>query len=273
MKAHAIKGGGGLQLNVEETGNRDGKPILFVHGFSQCRLAWKKQMNSPQLGEFRLVAMDIRGHGLSDKPRGVYGDSCLWAEDVAAVIEALDLRQPVLVGWSYGGAIMSDYLGAYGDEAIAGTQWVGALSRLGEPLVREGFLGDEFLSLIPGLFSENATESAGALQRFLRLCVEKEPTAEDFFFFLGYNTVVPAHVRQELLSRTIDNDEWVRATRKPLSLVCGEADRIISPRMCAHLKALAPHATVQMYPQTGHMPFWEEPERFNQALHEFRSQI
>src|SRR5713226_7977069 len=106
MKAHTVTGGGGIQLHVEETGNPDGRPILFIHGFSQCRLAWGKQLNSDLANDFRLVAMDIRGHGLSAKPRDAYGDAKLWADDVHAVIGVLGLDRPILSGWSYGGVII-----------------------------------------------------------------------------------------------------------------------------------------------------------------------
>src|SRR4051812_8871268 len=116
MKSHSVTGGAGVNLHVVETGNRDGKSVLFIHGFSQCHLAWRKQMCSELTRDFRLVAMDIRGHGLSDKPRAAYDDSALWAQDIHAVITALGLHQPILVGWSYGGVIISDYLGAFGDE-------------------------------------------------------------------------------------------------------------------------------------------------------------
>jgi non-heme chloroperoxidase len=91
MKNHSVIGGGGLKLHVQETGNPDGKPILFIHGFSQCRLAWNKQMHSDLATDFRLIAMDIRGHGLSEKPRDAYGDSRMWADDVHAVMAALRL--------------------------------------------------------------------------------------------------------------------------------------------------------------------------------------
>ena len=46
MKNHKIKGGGGTRLHVVETGNARGRPILFIHGFSQCWLAWSRQMDS-----------------------------------------------------------------------------------------------------------------------------------------------------------------------------------------------------------------------------------
>ena len=99
--SHSVTGGGGVRLNVSETGNPRGKPILFIHGFSQCSLAWNKQLHSTLAKDFRLVAMDIRGHGLSEKPHDAYSDSKMWAEDVQAVITALDLDKPVLSGWSH----------------------------------------------------------------------------------------------------------------------------------------------------------------------------
>jgi non-heme chloroperoxidase len=273
MKAHSIAGGAGLNLHVEETGNRGGKSLLFIHGFSQCHLAWRKQMESDLAREFHLVTMDLRGHGLSDKPRAAYGDPQLWAQDVDAVITELNLRQPVLIGWSYGGIVMSDYLSAFGDEAIAGTQWVGAVSRLGEPLLEGGFLGRDFLELVPGFFSENVTDCVAVLQRFLRLCVHEEPSPEDFYFLLGYNAIVPPHVREGLFARNVNNDCAIRGTHKPVSLVYGEADQIVSPRMCTHIETLVPQATVAIYPNVGHMPFWEAPERFNRELRDFRNRV
>ena len=125
MHTYRVTGGGGLKLHVQETGNPHGKPILFIHGFSQCRLAWNKQLPSDLAHDFRLVAMDVRGHGWSEKPRDAYGDSQLWADDVHAVIRTLGLDHPVLSGWSYGGIMMLDYVHAYGEDQIAGTNWVG----------------------------------------------------------------------------------------------------------------------------------------------------
>ena len=100
MKSRKITGGGGIQLHLVETGNSMGRPIIFIHGFSQCWLAWSRQMNSDLADECRLVAMDMRGHGFSDKPREGYTDSKLWADDVNAVIQTLELDHPILCGWS-----------------------------------------------------------------------------------------------------------------------------------------------------------------------------
>ncbi|HEY7269792.1 MAG TPA: alpha/beta hydrolase, partial [Dehalococcoidia bacterium] len=115
MQSHMVRGGGGVQLHVAETGVATGRPILFIHGFSQSHLTWRLQMAS-DLGEsYRLLAMDLRGHGLSEQPASGYADPRLWAADVAGVIAQLHLEKPVLVGWSYGGFIIGDYLEEFGE--------------------------------------------------------------------------------------------------------------------------------------------------------------
>jgi pimeloyl-ACP methyl ester carboxylesterase len=125
MKSYRIIGGGGTTLCVEESGNRAGRPVLFIHGYSQCRLAWKKQLDSELTRDLRLVAMDLRGHGLSEKPRDVYGDSRLWADDVAAVITELELERPILCGWSYGGVIICDCVRYHGEDRLGESTWWG----------------------------------------------------------------------------------------------------------------------------------------------------
>jgi pimeloyl-ACP methyl ester carboxylesterase len=55
MKAHSVTGGGGVRLHVVETGNPQGRPILFIHGASQCWLQWDRQMNSSLADEHRLT--------------------------------------------------------------------------------------------------------------------------------------------------------------------------------------------------------------------------
>lgn len=268
VKSHKVTGGGGLQLHVDETGNPDGKPILFIHGFSQCRLAWNKQMNSDLANDFRLVAMDIRGHGLSQKPKDAYGDSRLWADDVDAVIRTLGLDKPVLSGWSYGGVIMSDYVRFYGEDGISGLNFVGAVSKLGSD---EAFavIHPDFLALAEGFFSTDVETSVDALSKFMRMCVYQEPTPEDFYFFLGYNTIVPPHVRQGLFSRSLDNNDLLPKLQKPVLLTHGQDDAIVLAKAAEQHKEMIKHARMSMWPQIGHAPFWEDAERFNRELREF----
>ena len=115
-------------------------------------------MNSELAEDYRLVAMDLRGHGPSGKPREGYTESKLWAEDVAAVILTLGLDQPVLCGWSYGPLVILDYIRHYGEGRVGGLHFMGAVTKLGsEEAV--SVLTPEFLSLVPGFFSADAEES------------------------------------------------------------------------------------------------------------------
>lgn len=268
MLTHTITGGGGIRLHVEETGNPAGKPILFIHGFSQCRLAWRKQMTSDLAQDFRLVSMDIRGHGLSEKPHDAYGDSRLWADDVQAVITTLGLVQPVLSGWSYGGVILCDYLRTYGEGQIAGLHFVGAVSQLGSAAAL-ALVAPAFLALAPGFFSNDAGESVRALQALIRMCLYAEPTPEDLYCFLGYNAIVPPYVRQGLFTRTVDNHDLLPTLRKPVYITHGRDDAIVLLAAAEQHAAAIPHAQTSFYPQIGHSPFWEDPERFNRELRAF----
>lgn len=267
MKSHRITGGGGVQLHVIETGNARGLPIVFLHGFSQCWLAWGRQLNSTLADDHRLVAVDLRGHGRSDKPRDAYGDSRLWADDIDAVIRTLSLEQPIVCGWSYG-LVGLDYIRHYGDQSIGGLQLVGAISKIGTEDAMS-VITPAFLSLVPGFFSADADESVGSLASLLRMCFPQEPSAEDLYLMLGYNVSVPAYVRQGLFSRAVDNDDVLAQIRKPVLLTHGADDAIVTPAVVDRHKSLVPHAQVHIMPGAGHAPFWDQATSFNRRLHEF----
>ena len=200
MKAHVVTGGGGVQLHVVETGNPMGRPILFIHGASQCCLQWNLQMNSGLARMHRLVALDMRGHGLSDKPHDGYNDSKLWADDVNAVIQTLNLDHPVLSGWSYGPLVFLDYIRHYGEDRLGGLQFVGGVTKLGSEEAMS-VLTPEFLSVVPQFLSTDAETSVRGLEGLLRLCFAREPSASERYLMLGYNVSVPPYVRQGLFSR------------------------------------------------------------------------
>lgn len=267
MKSHTVIGGDGLKLRVDETGNPNGKPLLFIHGFAQSRLSWNRQLHSDLAKDFRLVAMDLRGHGLSEKPKDVYGDSRLWADDVNAVIISLGLQQPVLSGWSYGGLVICDYLRFYGEARIGGIHLVGAASMLGEKVLP--FLGKEFFSLNQGIMSTDVEESVAATERFVRLCVYEELTPEEHYFFLGFNVIVPPYVRIGLFSRNLDNDDLLPTLKKPVLITHGENDDIVGIGLAKYNAAKIAHAQTSYYSKVGHAPFWEDAERFNRELGKF----
>jgi non-heme chloroperoxidase len=266
--SHRITGGGGVSLHVEETGRAGGRPILFIHGFNQCRLVWSKQTNSGLADEFRLITLDNRGHGLSDKPRDAYGDSRLWAEDIAAVIAALRLDGVVLAGWSYAGLIICDYLRHFGEQKVAGVNLVGARTCIGTPAAVAA-TGPDYLPLRPKLFSADAAESIDGLASFLRLCTFRPLPPEEFYLFLGFNAIVPSYVRQGMMNRSLGNDDLLAALKSPFLVTHGLDDAVILPSHGEHNAARLAKATTSFYPEAGHNTFWENAERFNRELAAF----
>lgn len=268
MDQHTVTGGGGIDIRVDETGPADGQPILFVHGYSQSRLSWRKQFDGALADDYRLVAPDIRGHGESEKPRGAYDDADLWAADIQAVIDELGLDDPVLVGWSYGGLVISDYLSVAGTDDVAGINLVGAISEKGTDDAAR-IAGEEFVALGDPLTSRDAAESVRALADFLDICVEGDLAPREKYFMLGFNAVVPPHVREALQARTVVHEETLRSLDVPVLLTHGEEDRVVGVGAAEKHADLLPDAETSFYAGVGHSPFWEAPERFERELRAF----
>jgi non-heme chloroperoxidase len=268
LKHHEIPGGQGVRLHVVETGNPAGPPLLFIHGFSQCWLAWSRQLSSDLADTFRLVAMDMRGHGQSDAPREAYGDSRLWADDVRAVLRTLDLRQAILCGWSYGPLVILDYIRHYGEDAIRGAHFVGGVTKLGSDEAAS-VLAPGFLGLIPGFFSSDIQECVQALTSLVRMCCVRDPSEEELYLMLGFNLSVPPHVRQGMFSRSVDNDDLLPKLRKPVLITQGDADAIVSPTVIDKQMSRIAHAQTHVMANGGHACAWEEPAAFNQRLRKF----
>jgi non-heme chloroperoxidase len=190
VQVHTVEGGGGLRLHVREWGDPQGPAIFLIHGWSQNHLSWAYQFDSDMVDEFRLVALDNRGHGMSDKPLEAehYNDAWLWADDIAAVISALDLGRPVLVGWSYGGFIMSDYVRAYGEDSIAGINYVAAALMLNENLDN---IGPGFIDNVEGATAQDLPTNISAMRSFVRVCTAEPMSEEDWETALCFNIVVP----------------------------------------------------------------------------------
>jgi len=282
MKNHKIVGGGGIQLHLvetdnaetgnAETGNSSGRPILFIHGFSQCWRTWDRQMNSDLANDHRLVAMDMRGHGLSDKPRDAYADSKLWADDVNAAIQTLKLDHPVLCGWSYGPLVILDYIRHYGEDNISGVAFVGAITKLGSEAAAS-MLTPEFLSLVPGFFATKEEKSRPNLDSLLHQSYAQQPSAEVFGQMLKTAFSVLAYLRQGMFSRSFDNDDLLPRMRKPVLIAHGAKDAIVKPAIVDQHKAGLAHAQIQVMTNAGHAAFWDDAPEFNRHLRGFSTGV
>jgi non-heme chloroperoxidase len=266
-KIHTVQGGSGLRLHVREWGPADRPPILFIHGISQSHLCWAKQYHSGLAEEFRLVAYDLRGHGMSEAPLEPehYTDATLWADDVAAIIEQLGLDRPVLVGWSYGGFIICDYLRAHGQDRIAAIDFAGAVVTLG-PAAFGTLIGPGFLDHFPDVTADDLPTNILGMRALVKGWPATPYPAEEVETLLCSAMAVPARIRANLAAREIDGDDVLRALRVPLLVSHGRADTVVLPAMAEQVLASCPVAEPSWYDGVGHTPFLEQPDRFNREL-------
>jgi non-heme chloroperoxidase len=270
MKVHNVTGGGGLRLHVREWGKEGAPSILFIHGWSQNHLCWKNQYESRLADDFRLIALDLRGHGMSDAPLEAehYTEPRLWADDIAAVIDQLDLESPVLVGWSYAGFVICDYLRVHGTANVAGINFVDAVVTLNTTAFGT-LIGSGFLDHVIGATSDDLPGNIDAIRKFVRACTHSPLPSELFETAICWNMAVPAKVRAALVTREINSDEVLTAIAVPVLVTHGQEDTVILPAMGRHILTSCPGAKASWYAATGHAPFLEDPFRFNDELYRF----
>ena len=270
---HEVSGGGGVRLHACEWGDRQGASMLLIHGWSQSQLCWSRQVGSSLAGRYHMVTFDNRGHGMSEKPldRDCYSDTRVWADDIAAIIDRTGLDRPVLVAWSYGGFIVSDYVRSYGTDAIAGINLVGGAVTLKPPTFDH--LGAGLLANAEEACSSDLNTSIPAIVRFLRAATTRPLAPEDWDATVCANMVVPPEVRAALISRELDNDDILSTLTIPVLVTHGRSDDIVLASMAEHIVTVCPTARLSWYDDTGHMPFLESADRFNDELASFVASV
>ena len=301
-----VKSPDGLTIAVVESGETSGRPILFVHGFSQSAAAWRRQMLSDLGDTWRLIAFDLRGHGYSSKPEAPerYVASKLWAGDIAAVIAAKGLKDVVLVGWSYGGLPLLDYVREHGQDRLAALVFVATGYNLD---LRPPDAGGPELVLGPGVI-ENTGPMAGipagppgadldgcgkaktcgsyarqlaGTKRFLTMVPGKPLAPALIAEALAYNMQTPPYVRRAMVidrfvkGGPLDHSPTLKTVKIPVLFIHGGKDRHVLPRSTEIMKGLVDGAGGKssriVYDGIGHAPFIEDAERFNGDLKKFVS--
>jgi pimeloyl-ACP methyl ester carboxylesterase len=251
-------------LYYEEHGA--GEPLVLVPGFGTGLWIWYRQI--PALAEhFRVIAFDPRGVARSDKPdepmlmRG-------YADDVAALLEALNVERAHVLGASFGGFVAQEFALAYPSrtrglvlcctsfggprhcppapetlQAIASTKGLNTEER-----VRENLL----LAFSPAFVSEQPEE----VERVIRLRAEND---------------VPeyAYLRQLQAAMAFNAEDRVANIKASTLVITGDADVIVPHENSSNLAAQIPGSTLRVIEGGSHTFFIERPEEFNSAVIEF----
>ncbi|GAA3186450.1 alpha/beta fold hydrolase [Nonomuraea roseoviolacea] len=261
----------GTRLAYEDYGQ--GRPIVFVASAMLCSDMWEYQIPYFVDRGYRCIALDRRGHGRSDRPSTGY-DMDTAADDLAVLIELLDLRDVILVGHSMGGAEIARYLHRHGDERIERIALISAML----PFMRqtddnpEGIPGALLDASIASLDADRPKWLARQAQAFFatHLGNDVSPAQVDFTMRQCLE-VSPWAVRQAQRNVvSFDHRATLPEIKVPTLVVHGAADFSAPIDVTGRRTAkMIPGAVYHEYPTAGHGVFVSHRDQLNGDLLDF----
>jgi pimeloyl-ACP methyl ester carboxylesterase len=269
----------GAELAVEEWGA--GPPILLVHGLSLDHRSWHYQYVD-LADRFRLVGVDLRGHGRStmgSEPLGPHR----FAADLAAVLEQLDLRNVVVVGHSLGGTVVGQLCADHADlvrERVAGLVFVDTFASAiaGEGRFRELF--SPTMIRLAARFQTGTDPRGEANTRPLAYVMARSPFGphpqpEQVRFTLEMGSATAPAVMGGATLANIDYDvrDALGEIDRPSLVVRGVHDSLSTERSVAQLEAALADPEVVTFEGCGHLPMLEDRARFADVLAGFVDRV
>jgi pimeloyl-ACP methyl ester carboxylesterase len=251
----------------------EGRPtVLFVHGYSQARSCWDRQLYSSLVGPLALARYDLRGHGDSDRPddRASYGLDA-FAGELESVIEAvhaeLEPSALVLCAWSFGARIALRLLDTRDSETVDGLVLVGAVANDDPALIGPGLRQKQ------GMVSSDLAENEEATRRFLEACFVTLPDDASFEELFEENMRVTPFVRGAMSGHDLRPIDLRAHVRVPVLIAHGRDDQVVLAAAALLSEELFDQALLSLYDQVGHAPFLEDPARFNGELRRFCAEL
>lgn len=266
----------GVDIFYKDFGS--GQPILFSHGWPLSADAWETQMLFFGMKGYRVIAHDRRSHNRSQQ---VWDGNTMdrYADDLAELIEALDLRDLILIGHSTGGGEVAHYMGRHGTARVAGAVLVGAVP----PLMARSETNPEGLPI--DIFdSIRAGVAANRSQFFKDLAVpfyghNREGAKisrglEDSFWLQGMAGGIKGLYDCIHEFSEVDYTEDLRRIDVPVLFIHGDDDQIV-PIGAAAEKAvkIVPNGRLKVYHGGSHGLAEVQPEEFNHDVLAFLSEL
>ncbi|WP_181871559.1 alpha/beta fold hydrolase [Sphaerisporangium album] len=257
----------GVELHYERRGG--GPDVVLVNDFLMESSSWRPFTSRLQ-NECRLLSYDLRGQGASSRADAVWADH---VADLTALLDRLGVREAFLLGSSSAAMLCRDFALAHPERTrgllLAGpalspfgkgrirrivTSWIRTLDGLGLPA-----LFDQLYPLIWGDYSAEAAGMTGFLGR-------KQA-------FLALHT--PETVRTGMtVSLMAENDPALLAgVLCPVLVVAGDDDFVLGVGAAERLAELFPRGRAVIFPRTGHLPFIEQPHRFQEEAAAFVAEV
>lgn len=247
MRHHTIRN---AELAVQQSG-RGGRDLVLVHGFQQDHTAWRPLIDRLDEDRYRITSFDLPGCGAS--AGADTWERCTieeYSADLTALCDELDLDRPVVIGHSLGGAIALNAALAAPDR-FAGAVLIAPASTTGFD-----FLPDQ------ASYDRLAHPTREQRQELARTAFRRPPP-EDYLRELGQvvEKATPEHAEGAARAmRAFTCQQDLAALDVPTLLICGDRDRHVPLRNHLATQQAIPRCGLQVYFDTGHVPFVETPD-------------
>ena len=260
----------GTQIYYKDWGT--GQPVVFSHGWPLSSDSWEAQMLFLASHGYRCIAHDRRGHGRSSQPWNG-NEMNTYADDLAELIEKLDLKEATLIGFSAGGGEVARYIGRYGTKRVARVALIAAVPPLmlktpanpgGLPMekfdgIRAGSLADRsqfYKDLASGPFFGANRPGAKVSQGMM-----------DSFWLQGMQAGAKNTFDCIKAFSETDFTEDLKKFDVPTLVVHGDDDQIVPIGAAALLSAkLVKNATLKVYPGAPHGLAYTHQDKLNADL-------
>jgi pimeloyl-ACP methyl ester carboxylesterase len=239
----------GVRLNYAQGGSTDGPAVLMLHGTSDSSFSFSRVM--PLMpADVRVIALDLRGHGNSDRPESDYSMST-FAIDVLSLMDRLGIRDATLVGHSMGTFIARR-------AAELAPERISRLVLIGSALTARNWVIADLLTATEAM-TDPVDDSF--IREFQAGTIRRPVPPEFFERVVGESRKLPARVWRASVAGM-----WAFSPQRPIScpatILGGDRDAVFSVDEQVELFLATKRSTLHIEPGVGHTLHWEAPERF-----------
>jgi pimeloyl-ACP methyl ester carboxylesterase len=267
-RAEYIKVETNVSLHITDAG--EGKPIVLIHGWPLSDEMYEYQYNDLVNKNFRVIGITLRGFGKSDKPFGAYNYD-VHALDIKRVLDKLDIKDAMLVGFSMGGSIAVRFASAYNETQVSKLVLAGAAVPIWTR--RDDFPYNLPMSDVDDLIKLNYKDRPKLLSNFAKIFSSTETSLNEGIgnWLNAIGLSASSHATAECLVALRDTD--LRADLEKISIptliLHGKNDKICSFDLAEQMKAGIKDSHLVPFEKSGHSLFLEETHKFNAELIKF----
>jgi pimeloyl-ACP methyl ester carboxylesterase len=255
----------GMSLHFLETNVEQDRTIIFLHGNSHSSKSFHKQMNSPLLKAFRLISVDMPGHGESSM--GSVYSIRIFAQILAEFLKTLDIKNFIIAGHSFGGHVAINFLNT--DITPAGLFLFGT-PPLKNPFDVTAFLPNPRTSALGKIQADNE-EINTLMDEMNYLGEDKESAIEDF---LNTDEKFRVEVFNDIAyGKNADEVELIKSFKGEVIFLLATKDSMINNSYIREECFLNMSHIQTREIESGHSPHVEKDVYFNQILLEFSNQV